>query len=75
MAEQIADLKGLRCPLPVLKARKLMRGLAPGDKLVLECTDPMTVIDIPNFAQQEGHILELQERRGEIYVYAITKAK
>lgn len=75
MADRIADFKGLRCPLPVLKARKLMSGLAPGDTLLLECTDPMTVIDIPNFAQQEGHVLKQQERRGEIYVYAITKAK
>lgn len=75
MADRIADFRGLRCPLPVLKARKLMRALAPGDTLVLECTDPMTAIDIPHFAQQEGHVLEQQERRGEIYVYAITKAK
>lgn len=75
MADRIADFRGLRCPLPVLKARKLMSALAPGDKLVLECTDPMTAIDIPHFAQQEGHVLEQQERRGGIYVYAITKAK
>lgn len=75
MAERIADFKGLRCPLPVLKARKLMRQLAPGDRLVLECTDPMTVIDIPNFAREDGHVLEHHERRGEIYVYAIAKAK
>lgn len=75
MADRVADLKGLRCPLPVLKARKLMSTMAPGDKLVLECTDPMTVIDIPNFVQQEGHVLEQQERRGEVYVYAIVKAK
>lgn len=75
MAERIADLRGLRCPLPVLKARKLMNKLAPGDRLVLECTDPMTAIDIPNYARQDGHVLERQERRGEIYVYAITRAK
>lgn len=75
MAERIVDLRGLRCPLPVLKARKLMRGLAAGDRLVLECTDPMTAIDIPNFAKQDGHILQAQERRGDIYVYAIAKAR
>jgi tRNA 2-thiouridine synthesizing protein A len=74
MAEHVMDLRGLRCPLPVLKAKKLMRTLAAGDRLVLECTDPMTVIDIPHFARQDGHVLELQEQRGEIYVYAITKA-
>lgn len=74
MAERIVDLRGLRCPLPVLKARKIMKGLAAGDRLILECTDPMTAIDIPNFATQEGYRLEAQERRGDVYVYAIAKS-
>ncbi len=74
MAERILDLRGLRCPLPVLKAKKLMRTLAAGDRLILECTDPMTVIDIPNFARQENHVLERQEQRDGVYIYALSKA-
>src|SRR5437764_985609 len=46
MAEQTLDLRGLRCPLPALKARKVLSRLLPGDALVLECTDPLTAIAI-----------------------------
>ncbi len=73
MPDHVLDLRGLKCPLPVLKARKAMHALDPGDRLILECTDPMTQIDVPHYAQQEGHHLEQQDRRGELYVYAICK--
>ncbi len=75
MSDHVLDLRGLKCPLPVLKARKTMRALQAGDRLVLECTDPMTAIDVPHYANQEGHTLERQERRGDLYVYAIAKGR
>jgi len=75
MSERVLDLRGLKCPLPVLKAKKVMKGLAAGDVLVLECTDPMTVIDVPHYANQDGHVLERQERQGDLYVYAIAKGR
>jgi tRNA 2-thiouridine synthesizing protein A len=74
MPDHVLDLRGLKCPLPVLKARKAMNGLAVGERLILECTDPMTAIDVPHYAQQEGHRLERQEQRDGIYVYTLTKA-
>jgi len=75
MAEHVLDLRGLRCPLPVLKAKKTMRSLAVGDRLVLECTDPLTVIDVPHYVNQDGHTLEGQEQRGEVYLFKILKAR
>ena len=75
MPEHVLDLRGLKCPLPVLKARKAMLALAAGDRLTLECTDPMTAIDIPHFVAQEGYQLEAQEQRGGIYVYTIEKSR
>ncbi len=54
-AAETYDLKGLICPLPVLKARKRLAGMAPGAHLWLETTDPLAVIDIPAFCQQNGH--------------------
>lgn len=75
MSEHVLDLRGLKCPLPVLRAKKAMRNLASGDVLVLECTDPMTVIDVPHYANQDGHKLERQERQGDLYVYAIAKGR
>jgi tRNA 2-thiouridine synthesizing protein A len=53
----VYDLKGLTCPLPVLKARKRLAGMAPGDRLWLETTDPLAVIDIPAFCGDGGHRL------------------
>lgn len=51
------DLRGLKCPLPVLKTRKHMRGLASGTRLRIETTDPLAVIDVPHFCREDGHQL------------------
>lgn len=51
------DLKGLKCPLPVLKARKRLQAMLPGARLWLETTDPLAVVDIPAFCTENGHIL------------------
>ena len=54
---EIYDLRGLNCPLPVLKARKRLSAMAPGSRLWLETTDPLAVIDIPAFCQENGRRL------------------
>lgn len=65
MEANIYDLKGLNCPLPVLKARKRLAGLAPGTRLWLETTDPLAVIDIPAFCTESGHrLIETQTVEG-----------
>ncbi|MBX6425704.1 MAG: sulfurtransferase TusA family protein [Variibacter sp.] len=74
MNETVLDLRGLRCPLPVLRARKALKTLPAGATLVLECTDPLTVIDIPNFVNQSGHVLLGQEQRDALYIFRIAKA-
>ena len=52
------DTKGMLCPLPVLKARKRLKALAPGDKLRIFATDPAAMIDIPHYCAESGHVLE-----------------
>ena len=74
MAEQRLDLRGLRCPLPALKARKVLSRLAPGDALVLECTDPLTAIDIPNLVRETGDVLESNSESSGLLVFRIRKA-
>jgi len=54
---EVYDLRGLKCPLPVLKARKRLADMQPGSRIWLETTDPLAVIDIPAFCQQENHKL------------------
>lgn len=58
---QVLDLRGLKCPMPVLKANKAMKSLASETELWLETTDPLAVIDIPAFCNENGHkLLETQ---------------
>jgi tRNA 2-thiouridine synthesizing protein A len=73
MTEKTINLRGLKCPLPALRARKALAGLKPGDVLIAECTDPLTTIDIPNLANQTGDKLESSSREGELLVFRIRK--
>lgn len=74
MSETVLDLRGLRCPLPVLRASKALRTLPPGATLVLECTDPLSTIDIPHFVNETEHELLGQEQRDKLYIFRIRKA-
>ena len=56
MAE-IYDLRGLNCPLPVLKARKKLQSMTKDAELWVETTDPLAAIDVPHFCVENGHIL------------------
>jgi tRNA 2-thiouridine synthesizing protein A len=51
------DLRGLKCPLPVLKTRRQMRDLDSGARIRVETTDPLAVIDIPHYCREDGHRL------------------
>ena len=73
--ETVLDLRGLRCPQPVLRAKKALRTVPVGGVLVLECTDPLTVIDVPAFTQQTGHTLAEQRRDGALYIFKIVKRR
>jgi len=75
MTETVLDLRGLRCPRPVLRAKKALRNIPVGSVLVLECTDPLPVIDVPRFVNQTGQVLKAHERRGSLYVFPIVKRK
>jgi tRNA 2-thiouridine synthesizing protein A len=51
------DATGLLCPLPVLKARKRLQGLAGGAVLRVRADDPAARVDIPHFCAEQGHAL------------------
>src|SRR6266850_629208 len=69
------DLTGLKCPLPALKTRKALKALTPGDLLEVHCTDPLSVIDIPNLIRETGDKVEITERVENRIVFVIEKAK
>ena len=68
------DLSGLKCPLPVLRTRKALKPLAPGDLLEVRCTDPLALIDIPHLVGATGDRLEIMERGETHAVFRIQKA-
>lgn len=67
------DLTGLKCPLPVLKTRKALKALIAGDRLEVHCTDPLSVIDIPNLIRETGDRVEITERAEKLIVFIIEK--
>lgn len=73
MAEKSMNLRGLKCPLPALRARKMLGTMASGDVLVIECTDPLTTIDIPNLLQQTGDTLEGKAQADGVLTFTIRK--
>ena len=73
MAEKTVSLRGLKCPLPALRTRKLLAGMASGDALTIECTDPLAAIDIPNLLRQTGDTLEDKAQADGVLTFRIRK--
>jgi len=71
----VLDLRDLLCPLPVLKARKRLLAMREGEVLRLEATDPMAVIDIPHFCNEQGHTLLEQGQRDGVYQFTIRRGR
>jgi len=67
------DLRGLKCPLPALRVRKMLSSLRSGDLIVAECTDPLTAIDIPNLLRQTGDALEDKGEAEGLLTFRIRK--
>ena len=74
MAESKVSLRGLKCPLPALKTRKLLAPLESGDVLEIECTDPLTTIDIPNLVRETGDEIIGSDKKGRVLTFRIKKA-
>jgi tRNA 2-thiouridine synthesizing protein A len=73
MAEKTLNLRGLKCPLPALRTRKALAGMATGDLLVVECTDPLAAVDIPTLVNQTGDKLEDNARAAKLLTFRIRK--
>jgi tRNA 2-thiouridine synthesizing protein A len=68
------DVRGLLCPLPVLKARKRLSAMKPGETLRILATDPAAAIDFPHWCSQSGHdLVDVAEAQGE-YSFIIRKS-
>lgn len=70
---QLYDLRGLKCPLPVLKTRKRLSAMRRGEELLIETSDPLAGIDIPHFCHEDGHQLMESEKTESGHRFRIRK--
>lgn len=69
------DLRGLQCPLPVLKARKHLAKEKPATRITILASDPLTAIDIPHMCKENGHhLLEVRRENDITLVFIIETA-
>jgi tRNA 2-thiouridine synthesizing protein A len=74
MATQTLDTKGLNCPMPIVKAKKAMKGLSTGETLEVLATDPGAVRDFEAFARATGNpLLDSKEEDG-IFIFVLEKS-
>ena len=71
--DQELDCEGLLCPLPVLRARKRLMAMAPGQVLCVRATDGMAAVDLPHFCGQAGHEFVEGRQEGGVGVYLIRR--
>jgi tRNA 2-thiouridine synthesizing protein A len=69
----ILDTKGHQCPIPVLKARRAIKEVAPGDTLTVLATDPASVIDFKHFCNTTGNELVEWTEDGDVFTYVIRR--
>jgi tRNA 2-thiouridine synthesizing protein A len=64
--DETLDLRGLKCPLPAMLAKKALARLTPGATLTVLASDPLAVVDIPHMCHGEGHAVESMASRDGI---------
>jgi len=71
MADMTLDTKGLNCPLPILKTKKVIKDLPPGATLEVLATDPGSLADFQAFCKTTGNVLLEQEESGGVFRFLI----
>lgn len=67
------DVRGLNCPLPILRAKKALTGLASGQVLRVLATDPGSVKDFQAFARQTGNELLSHAEASQVFTFLLRK--
>jgi tRNA 2-thiouridine synthesizing protein A len=67
------DLRGLKCPLPAMLARKSLAAMAPGASVWILASDPLSVVDIPHMCNQEGHALIESAKASDHYRFLVRR--
>jgi tRNA 2-thiouridine synthesizing protein A len=73
MSETLLDVKGMTCPLPVLKANRTLRSMEPGDRLRVLATDRASVADFQSFCRETGHALLAWSEEAGVFSFVIRR--
>ncbi len=73
VSDTVLDVKGLRCPLPVLRANRVLRGLPPGAQLRVLATDRASVADFQAFCHETGHALVAFSEEAGVFRFLIRR--
>jgi tRNA 2-thiouridine synthesizing protein A len=74
MADQILNVKGLNCPLPILRAKKALKDIPTGGTLQVLATDPGAVKDFEAFCRTTGNELVESKAEGNVFSFVIKRA-
>ena len=67
------DLKGLKCPLPVLFARRALIHTRPGETVTVLADDPLAAVDIPHMCHREGFEVVESEKLGDAVRFVLKR--
>jgi tRNA 2-thiouridine synthesizing protein A len=73
MSETLLDVKGMNCPLPVLRANRALRTMAPGQRLRVLATDRAAVADFQAFCQETGHAMLAWSEEAGVFSFVIRR--
>ena len=73
MTETVLDVIGMSCPLPVLRANRSLRSMAPGEKLRVLASDRAAIADFRAFCQETGHALIAMSEDAGVLSFVIRR--
>ena len=73
MSEAVLDMKGTTCPIPVLRANRSLRSMAPGERLRVLATDRASVADFQAFCRETGHALLAWSEENGVFSFVIRR--
>ncbi len=73
MADEVLDVKGLNCPLPILRAKKKLNSMDQNSTLEVLATDPGSVADFEAFCRTTGNTLVESREDGDVFAFVIQR--
>jgi tRNA 2-thiouridine synthesizing protein A len=73
MTETLLDVKQMKCPLPVLRANRALRGMRPGETLRVLATDQASVADFKAYCRETGHSLLASSEQEGVFSFLIRR--